>query len=89
MSNCKITYFQSNQNSFFRNFSLYEIDKKKISMNVCSIQCVKVLIVQFYDLKKMCDKAVEKDLKTLKFVPDGFKFQERCEKAVKKNCCSQ
>ena len=30
----------------------------------------------------MCDKSVENDLKVLKFVPDYFKIQEMCEKAV-------
>ena len=34
--------------------------------------------------QKMCDKAVEKDSKKLKFVPDYFKAQEISQKAVKK-----
>ena len=34
--------------------------------------------------KKMCDETVEKDSKMLKFVPDYFKTQKKCEKAVKK-----
>ena len=33
----------------------------------------------------MCDRAVEKDLKMLKFVPDYFKTQEMCEKPVKRS----
>ena len=36
----------------------------------------------------MCDKAKEKYSKMLKFVPDYFKTQEICEKAIK-NCCLQ
>lgn len=31
----------------------------------------------------MCDIAVEKDSKMLKFVPDYFETQEMCEKTVK------
>ena len=62
-------------------------------MNICNIKCVNLLIVQclckfltVLKLKINCDKAVEKDSKMLKFVPDYFKPQEMCEKAVK-NCC--
>ena len=31
--------------------------------------------------QKMCDKAVEKDSKMLKFVPDYFKTQDMCKKS--------
>ena len=37
------------------------------------------------NLKKMCDKAVEKDSMMLKFIPDHFKTQKMCEKYIKKS----
>ena len=42
-------------------------------MNVCDL-C---------KTKEMCNKVVEKDLMMLKLVPNHFKNQEICEKAVK------
>ena len=33
-----------------------------------------------------CSKTLENDSKLVKFVPDYFKTQEMCEKAVKSHC---
>ena len=33
----------------------------------------------------MCEKAVEDESRTLKYVPDELKTQEMCEKAVEKD----
>ena len=59
-------------------------------MQVVIVQCLSMFLTVLR-IKKMCDKAVEKDSKMLKFVFDYFKTQ-MCGKAVKivvcNNACS-
>ena len=38
-----------------------------------------------FQAEKMCEKAVEKCVHPLRFIPDHLKTQEMCEKAVEKN----
>ena len=51
---------------------------------ICKSVYSTILMHIFYCSKtrKMCDKTLEKDSKMLRFVPDFFKTQEICEKAV-------
>ena len=52
-------------------------------MKVLIVKCLCIFLT-LARLKKMRDKAVEKDSKMLKYVSDYFKTQEMCQKAVKK-----
>ena len=56
-------------------------------MQVVIVQCLSMFLTVLR-IKKMCDKAVEKDSKMLKFVFDYFKTQIMRGKAVKIVVCN-